>query len=141
MDESDLLRRARLAFASGAPPPMTLRAGNAADDHAEQPPYDLALDEPTDAYLETFHWGVPYLDPVSWCCYAPVFVDYALRHRDAGSSLVVFALLHSLAPDRRPGLLDETQRGIVRELLEVLGFDPRSAFQEDALRILEEWQA
>jgi hypothetical protein len=58
-------------------------------------------------------------------------------------SLVVEALIASLRPpDRDPprlGSLDSVQAGVVRELLEVLAYSPKSVYQAQACQALEEW--
>ena len=48
-------------------PAMTLRQGDALDSYRDEK--ELACeesDEPTDQYLEAYHWGIVYLDAVSW---------------------------------------------------------------------------
>ncbi len=85
-------------------PRMTLRGGDAVDGYREPPDFDPALDEPTDDYLERYHWGVTYLDPESWRFYLPTLFDYALRNcseGSSGSSLVIDALLSSLRPPEK----------------------------------------
>ena len=65
MDPVEHLQRARDAFREDLahPPALTLRGANAVDSYDRPEPFDAALDEPTDEYVErlTF-WAMPYLD-------------------------------------------------------------------------------
>ena len=96
-----------------------------------------------DSYLEQYHWGLAHLDPDSWMFYLPAFLSYSIRHSGAGSTLAVDACLSTLRPpDREPPrlkALDETQRQVVRAVLEDLAFDEHSAVQLDACQVLEEY--
>lgn len=123
---------------------MTLRQGNAIDSHRDD--NELAGgagDEPTDQYLEQYHWGVPYLDAHSWRCYLPYLISYAVRHMHDGSSLVINALLNSLRPpDREPSrlaTLANDQEKVIVATLELLGFDKASDHQAFALQVMEEY--
>jgi hypothetical protein len=127
------------------PPAITLRGGEALDDYSTPPPYDPIVDQPSDDYLERYaYYGVNYLDPASWRHYLPPLVDYAYRHWQECSSMVVNGLLHSLRPpDRDPPRLESLsaeQEAAMQEFLEdiVLG-GPTAHDRDFASRILEEW--
>src|SRR6185436_11787880 len=93
--------------------------------------------------LEQYHWGLAHLDSESWLFYLPAFLSYSVRHSGAGSSLVLDACLATLRPpDREPPrlkALSEMQRQVVRAVLEYLAFDERSAVQQYACQVLEEY--
>lgn len=147
---SDLVQRAYAAFRHEAdtPPPMSLRAGDAIDGYDSPPEYDVHIDEPTDAYIEQFaYWALCYLDPLSWRYYLPRLIDFALRHATSESSpksaLIVEGILFSLRPtgnnlDRFAGLT-AAQKAAIVAFLEVLAFDDRSDFQDEAIEVLEEY--
>jgi len=125
-------------------PATTLRGGDAIDEYREPSPFDPAVDAVSDAYLESFPYGVIYLDAPSWRHYLPSLIDYAYRHAQE-SSLVVDALLNSLRPpDREPprlGSLNAEQEAAVVALLDVLAFSEDSAHRDLAQQALEEWWA
>src|SRR5215204_2855254 len=105
MDDAEYVRLAREAFREelAEPPALTLRGANAVDGYDRPEPFDAALDEPTDEYLErlTF-WAMAYLDARSWRHYLPRLVEYALAHPD-DPAMVVEATVRSLRPpDRVP---------------------------------------
>ena len=141
-----IVRRAFDAFndAASVPPPMTLRGGNAVDGYDRAEPYNAAIDDPTDAYIEGgAFWGLAYLDAQSWRHYLPRLMDYAFRHDD-DPAMVVEATVRSLRPpDRYPprlSTLSPEQEDVVREFLELLAFgDHVPGVQEDAQQALEEW--
>ena len=127
-----------------APPPLTLRGGNAVDSYSRPMPFDPVEDEPTDAYLEGFaFWGLGYLDARSWRHYLPRLIDYAFRHPD-DPAMVAEALVRSLRPpDRYPprlAILSADQEEVVRTFLEhaALG-DAIPHLQVEAQQALEEW--
>ena len=96
-------RRARAAIGAAfpptaAPPPISLRAGNALDDYAEPPPFDPEADAPTDAYIEAYYHGIHFLDAPSWRHYLPVLLEYVLSHEGGGGPNVVETLLFAIAP-------------------------------------------
>jgi hypothetical protein len=142
-----LVEQADAAFAVdvAAPPLVTLRGGDALDSYRCPPPYDPARDAPDDAYLERYaYWGLNFLDAASWRHYLPRLIDYTMRHRDDPTTMVVEGLLFSLRPpDREPprlATLTPTQEAVITAFLEDLAFsEDARAYQEDALRILEEW--
>lgn len=122
---------------------MTLRGGYAEDSYDSAPPPDPVLDEPTDAYLETYtFWGLAYLDPASWRHYLPRLIDYSLRHMD-DPKLAVEGLLHSLRPpDRDPprlASLTAEQEAVIVAFLEEVAFSEDSANRDFAMQVLEEW--
>jgi hypothetical protein len=127
-------------------PRVTLRGGDALDSYNEPPPYALALDDPTDQYIEryAFH-GLPFLDAASWRHYLPRLIDYALRNfRDAVSvSLAIDGILHSLRPpDREPprlGSLSAEQEAVIVEFLDALAFGHESVHKDFAMQVLEEY--
>jgi len=141
-----LVRRAFDAFndAASVPPPMTLRGGNAIDGYDRAEPYDAAIDEPTDVYIEgSAFWGLAYLDAQSWRHYLPTLMDYALRHAD-DPAMVVEAVVRSLRPpDRYPpslATLSPDQEDVVREFLEEIALgDAIPHLQTEAQQALEEW--
>ena len=144
MSHKALLKEIREAFATEAKitPSITLRGGNAIDEYNSPPPFEREVDAITDEYLETYPWGVSYLDAVSWRHYLPSMFEYALRNIDKGS-LVIEALLSSLRPpDREPprlASLSPVQEALVTQFLDVLAFSKGSANQELACQVLEEW--
>ena len=143
---SSLVQRAYAAFQrdAGYPPPLTLRGGNGIDGYDHPAPYDAALDEPTDDYLEQFtFWGLGYLDARSWRHYVPHLIEYALR-RPADPRMVIEAFLRSLRPpDRYPprlASLTEEQEDTVRSFLEAVAFGSFAPeLRDDAQQALEEW--
>ncbi len=145
MDQG-IIKRAFEVFQADvtAVPPMMLRGGYAVDSYDIPPPYDAQLDEPTDAYIEQYSFGgVPHLDPASWRHYLPRLIDYALRHVEDGGSMEIDALLWSLRPPDRelPRLasLSKEQEAVIVSFLNVLAFDERSAWQDFAMQVLEEY--
>ena len=127
-----------------APPPLTLRGGNAIDGYDRAEPYDPTLDESNDAYIEGFaFWGLGYLDARSWRHYLPRLIDYTLR-RPEDPAMVAEALVRSLRPpDRYPprlASLTPDQEAVIREFLERLALgDLVPGVAEDAQQALEEW--
>jgi hypothetical protein len=142
----DLSRRAYEAFAADAsrPPATSLRGADALDGYREPPPFDPAVDEPTDAYLEAYtFWGHAFLDPASWRHYLPRLIDYALRHLAEPGLPVVEGLLYSLRPPERDpprfGPLTREQESVIVAVLDLLAFDETSAYRDDAMQVLEEY--
>jgi hypothetical protein len=144
---TDAVALAKLAFRADAdrPPHLTLRGGDALDNHASPPPFDEALDEATDAYLEKFSWGIAHLDPASWRHYVPRLIEYAIEHRTVASGLVIDAFLSSLRPpDRTPprfGSLSNDQEAAIVAILDILAFSTESAWAREAAIALEEYWA
>lgn len=147
-NRSEIAGRAFEAFHADASalPPMTLRGGDAVDSYDDPPPYDPALDEPTDAYLGRYAYtGVTYVDAASWRHYLPRLIDYALRHigSHAPGTMAVDALLWSLRPpDREPprlGSLTAEQEAVIVAALDELAFSDDSVYRDDAMQVLEEW--
>jgi uncharacterized protein DUF6714 len=142
----NLVQRAHAAFQRDAaqPPPLTLRGGNDIDGYDHAAPYDAALDQPTDDYLERFtFWGLGYLDAQSWRHYAPLLIAYTLR-QPADPRMVIEAFIRSLRPpDRYPprlAALTEEQEAVVRGFLEAVAFGSFAPeLREDAQQALEEW--
>ena len=78
MDVLEHVQLARDAFRDdlAQQPALTLRGANAVDGYDHPEPFDPALDEPTDEYLERFtFWAMPYLDARSWRHYLPRFIE------------------------------------------------------------------
>jgi hypothetical protein len=102
----DIVRRAFELFRDDliAAPPTSLRSADAIDAYEAPIPFDAELDQPTDAYLELYtFWGQAFLDPVSWRHYLPRWIDYAFRHANDRTTMVVDGLLASLRPpDQEP---------------------------------------
>jgi hypothetical protein len=121
-----------------------LRGGNDVDGYSDPGPFDPALDEPTDTYLEQFaYWGLIYLDAQSWRHYVPRLIEYALQHPD-DPAMVIAALVRSLRPpDRYPprlATLTREQEDVVRSFLELIALgDHIPHLQDDAQQALEEW--
>jgi uncharacterized protein DUF6714 len=145
---ADIIQRAFEVFQADTAvvPAMTLRGGSAADDYAEVPAFDAALDEPTDAYLEAYaFWGLAYLEAASWRHYLPRLIDYALRHLDSNApgTMAIDGLLWSLRPpDRLPprlGSLSAPQEAVIVAFLDALAFDDNSVHQDVAMQVLEEY--
>jgi hypothetical protein len=142
----NLVARAFEAFRDdvSAPPPLTLRGGNAIDGYDRAEPFDPALDEPDDAYIEGYgFWGLGYLDARSWRHYLPRLIAYAFRRPD-DPSMVVEALVNSLRPpDRYPprlATLTPNQESIVCEFLEQVALrNLVPGLAGDAQQALEEW--
>jgi len=124
-------------------PPMTLRGGNAIDGYSTPPPYNAQLDQPTDEYLERYHWGITFLDPLSWQYYLPYLITYAVRNFRDGTSMVIHNLLSSLRPpDQEPprlASLSQAQERVIVSFLDVLAFDEESQWQVYALQVMEEY--
>lgn len=126
-------------------PAISLRAGSAIDQYDEPPPFDPALDAPTDAYLAAYtYFGLGYLDAASWRHYLPQLIDYTFRHVDTPATMAPAGLLASLRPpDHEPprlATLSAQQEAAIVAFLEALAFgDDTDAYQDDALLILEEW--
>lgn len=139
-----LLDDLRAAFARelATEPAISLRAGDAIDDHRAPPAFDAGLDAITDGYLEAHALSVAFLDAASWRHYIPHLFEYALR-RIGDGGLVTDALLGSLRPpDRDPprlGSLSSEQEAPVSACLHELAFNAGSANQEFACQVLEEW--
>ncbi len=141
-----LIRRAFEAFADdvAAPPPLTLRGGNAVDGYDRPEPFDSTHDQPTDQYLEGFaFWGLAYLDAQSWRHYLPRLIDYALRRPD-DPAMAAEALVRSLRPpDRYPprlASLSPGQETVIVAFLEQLALgDSGSSLRDEAQQALEEW--
>src|SRR5262245_51293572 len=146
MSDQNLVRRAFEAFRADAdaPPPLTLRGGDAVDSYHLPEPFDAALDQPTDAYIEGFaSFALSYLDARSWRHYLPRLIDYAFR-RPTDPHMAVESLIRALRPpDRYPprlATLDDAQEAVAREFLEVIALgDRHGALAEDAQQALEEW--
>jgi uncharacterized protein DUF6714 len=146
MSALEIIARAGEAFRADveAPPPLTLRGGNAVDGYDVPPPFDPARDEPTDAYLEGFaFWGLGYLDARSWRHYLPRLIDYALRRPD-DPAMAAEALVRSLRPpDRYPprlGSLSPAQEAAVTAFLEEVALGEAAPhLREEAQQALEEW--
>ena len=145
-DAETLITRTRGAFADDAArqPPMTLRGGNDVDSYDIPAPFDPAVDVVTDAYIErhAFH-ALPHLDPESWRHHLPALISYAFERMHQPGDLAIEALLWSLRPpDREParlGSLSPEQEAVVVSFLEVLAFEERSAYNDFATQVLEEY--
>ncbi|MGO1001378.1 DUF6714 family protein [Lysobacter sp. CA196] len=134
------------AFQDGiAMPTMSLRAGNALDSYDAPPPFDAHLDRPVAKYLETHHWGVAHLDPISWRYYLPALLRHALLKLEHPDSMAIDALLSSLRPpDRDPprfASLSQAQAQAVVAVLDALAFEEASAWKDEAIVALEEYWA
>jgi hypothetical protein len=146
MDAVEHAQLARDAFRDelAQPPALTLRGANAVDGYDRPDPYDPALDEPTDEYLERFtFWAMPYLDARSWRHYLPRLIAYAVAHPD-DPAMVIEATVRSLRPpDRVPArltTLSPAQEAVVVVFLEHVALsDDVDGARDDARAALEEW--
>lgn len=146
MDPVKHVRLARDAFRAelSEPPALSLRGANAVDSYDHPEPFDAALDEPTDEYLERFaFWAMLYLDARSWRHYLPRLIEYALAHPH-DPAMVVEATVRSLRPpDRVPArltTLSPEQEAVVVRFLEHLALsDDEESARDDARSALEEW--
>jgi len=144
MTPPEIVQLVRDAFAADVEikPLVTLRGGDCLDDHRAPSAFDPDLDAASDEYLESFHWGVGYLDAASWRHYLPTLTDYVVRNFNKGT-LVGEALVTSLcAPDRDPprlATLTHPQEEAVTHLLEFLALTDGSGHQESACRAIDEW--
>jgi hypothetical protein len=146
LDLTTIVEQTKIAFGreAGSAPPMSLRAGNAADNYENQPPYSSTEDLMSDAYLEQHYWGIAHLDPVSFRHYMPALVEYSLRSIEHVSNVVDTLLFNLRPPDRDPprlGAFSFEQEAVLVRFLEVMAFSENSAFQEEASLALEEWWA
>ena len=148
MTRDAIIKRAYEVFRSDleSTPAITLRGGHSLDRYDEPPPYDAALDEPTDTYLETWAFdGLNFLDPPSWRHYLARLIDYALRNiaSHASGSMAIDGLLWSLRPpDRDPPRLrslTREQEEVIVAVLDELAFAEDSVYREDAMQVMEEW--
>lgn len=146
-DAEALKARIEAAFrAHPGPPAISLRAGNATDDGEPPPPWDAALDAPDAPYLACNSWGLAYLDAASWRHYLPILMRHALdRLQSHDASAATDALLFSLRPpDREPprfGSLSPEEQATVVQFLDLLAFDSRSRWTDQAMTALEEYWA
>jgi len=147
-ERESIIRRAYEAFGAdlAGAPAITLRGGDALDGYDEPPPSDATVDEPTDAYLETYAFNaLPFLDSASWRHYLPRLIDYALRHiaSNAPGTMAVDGFLFSLRPpDRDPprlGSLTRDQEAVIVAALEQLALSDDSVYRADAMQVMEEW--
>ena len=147
-EREQIVRRAFEAFRADleSVPTITLRGGDALDSYDAPPPYDAALDEPNDAYLEAWAFNaLNFLDPQSWRHYLPRLIDYALRNiaSHAPGTMAIDGLLWSLRPpDRDPprlGSLTPAQKEVVVAALDQLAFADDSVYRADAMQVMEEW--
>jgi hypothetical protein len=126
-------------------PAMTLRGGNAVDSYNYPPPYDAAIDQPTDDYIAAYtFWGLGYLDAASWRHYLPQLIAYTFRHLADPATMAPEGLLYSLRPPDcdppRLATLTTEQEAVIVAFLEALALgDNAEDYQADALQILEEW--
>ena len=148
MTRDTIIRRAYEAFKADVDsvPPITLRGGDALDSYDEPPPFDAAVDEPTDQYLETFAFNaLNFLDAPSWRHYLPRLIEYALRNiaSNAPGTMAIDGLLWSLRPpDRDPPRLrslTREQEEVVVAALDQLAFSNDSVYRKDAMQVMEEW--
>ncbi len=126
-------------------PPMTLRSGCEVDNYNDILPFDTLLDAPTDEYLESYYDGINYLDADSWKYYLPRLMNFTLCNYTTNTSMVIDALLSSLRPpDREPPrlkMLNKQQEDVIVKVLDILAFDEKSIYTEEAILALEEYWA
>ena len=124
-------------------PALSLRGGAALDVYDVPPPFDAALDAPTDAYLEQHACGLAHLDADSWLYYLPLVLTAALaRAAEPGCMLIEHVVWSLRPPDREPprlARLSPEQEAAIAGALEYLGFSPESRNQALALQVLEEY--
>ena len=149
MERSEIVQRAFEVFRADveSPPPLTLRGAERVDSYDYPEPYDVGLDEPTDAYIEQFAFhAMPFLDARSWRHYLPRLMDHAFRRPDEPTGLVLQAVIRSLsAPDREPprlATLNPDQEAVVVAFLEEIARDSGREFDAEAAgQALLEWWA
>ncbi len=134
------------AFAGDASvlPPMTLRGGCAIDEYREPPPFDPAVDDHSDSYLERYAWGIGYLDAASWRHYLPILIRYALRHVERDGQVIRLLIVSLRPPEREPprlATLEAAQKAVITQFLSALAFGKALPHQELACEALEEWCA
>jgi hypothetical protein len=145
MDAAEHVRLARDVFRADVAqhPALTLRGANAVDGYDHPEPFDPALDEPTDEYLERFtFWAMPYLDARSWRHYLPRLIEYALAHPDDPAMVVEATVRSFRPPDRVPArltTLSAAQEAVIVEFLEYVALSGDEGPAEDARAALEEW--
>lgn len=126
-------------------PAMSLRGGNAVDDHAAMPPFDTVLDQITPEYFEMYFWGIHHLDTESWRFYLPHLLRYALDNIANPDSNAIDTFLYSLRPpDRTPprfGALTSAEETAIVATLDQLAFSEESVWKEPAMIALEEYWA
>src|SRR5687768_2188960 len=124
-------------------PAMSLRGGNAVDDHAPVPPFDEVSDQITPEYFEMYFWGISHLDADSWRFYLPHLLRYALDKIANPESNAIDAFLYSLRPpDRTPprfGALTPSEEASIVATLDQLAFSDESVWKEPAMIALEEY--
>jgi len=122
---------------------ITLRGGNGLDDYKEPPTFEPIIDRPDDEYLSKYHYGLNFLDPLSWQYYLPIFIDYSLRHIADGGNIVVDSFLSSLRPpDREPprfASLSKEQEQVIVDFLDYMAFENTSEFKDYSMQVLEEY--
>jgi len=137
-----LIKEAFAAFQEdvSAIPPMTLRAGNAADNYMESSPFSADEDAITEDYLHKYRWGLGYLDTKSWRHYMPHLIEHSINHYVSGSD-VTDALLQNLRPPDRGGFsaLNPDQEQVIVKLLDLIAFAEASPHISAAQTALEEW--
>lgn len=145
MDHDEQLQLARIAFRDelAQSPALTLRGANSVDSFDHPEPFDAALDEATDEYLERLaYWAMPYLDARSWRHYLPRFIEYAFAHPE-DPAMVIEATVHSLRPpDRVPTrltTLSAAQEEVIVRFLEHLAQSDVEWTRDEARSALEEW--
>jgi hypothetical protein len=146
MDPAEQLQHAREAFREelAHPPALTLRGGNAVDSYDRPEPFDPAVDQPSDEYLERHaSFAMPYLDAGSWRHYLPRLIEYAFAHPD-DPAIVVESTVHSLRPpDRVPARLTTLSRQqeqvVIRFLEHLAQSDEESGTGVDARSALAAW--
>jgi hypothetical protein len=144
----DIIARAYEVFRTDvdATPSITLRGGNALDSYDEPPPYDAAVDQPTDAYLETHAYhGMVFVDAPSWRHYIPRLIDYALRNisSNAPGTMAIDGLFWALRPpDRDPprlASLTPEQEEVIVAFLDEMAFAEDSLYKDAAMEAIQEW--
>ncbi|WP_123635645.1 DUF6714 family protein [Marinobacter sp. R17] len=124
-------------------PPISLRGGDALDEHREVPAYEPSIDKLSPDYLETYFWGITYLDAISWRYYLPYLLGYAIQKvSDPNSNAVDHFLSNLRPPDRQPprfGSLSSGEQSVVVSVLEKLAFSEESVWQDQAIVALEEY--
>ena len=146
MDPVEQLQHARAAFREerAHPPALTLRGGNAVDSYDRPEPFDPALDQSSDEYIERHaQWAMPHLDARSWRHYLPRLIEYAFAHPD-DPAMVVESTVRSLRPpDRVPARLTtlsrEQEEVVIRFLEHLARSDDASGSGDDARTALAEW--
>jgi hypothetical protein len=141
-----LIARIQRAFSSAPErPSLSLRAGDALDDHLEPPGYDPVIDAPSFEYIDSYAAGIAFLDAASWNHYTPRLLVALVERLDDNRSTGLGNFLELLVPPHknasRTGWMTPDEASVVVDVLDLLAFHPDSAWKEEATKSLEDYWA